>query len=48
MHIEELGRRAADLLIRHLEGEAPTRDTEIIVPVSLTMRESCGGKAISM
>lgn len=48
MHIEELGRKAADLLIRFLEGEPPARDSEIIVPVSLTIRESCGGKAISM
>jgi len=41
MPIVEMGRLAADLLIKRLEKEEPA-ETQVVLPVSLTVRESCG------
>jgi DNA-binding LacI/PurR family transcriptional regulator len=42
MPIEEMGELAARLLIERLEGHAPD-EMQPVLPVSLTIRQSCGG-----
>ncbi|MBC8066024.1 MAG: LacI family DNA-binding transcriptional regulator [Chlorobia bacterium] len=45
MDVETLGRKAAELLIGFLRGGEMPREPRIVVPVSLTIRESCGARA---
>lgn len=46
MAIETMGARAARLLIAQVEGQ-PTSERQPVLPVSLTIRESCGAARIS-
>ena len=43
----EMGRLAAELLLKRITGETREEQREFILPVEIVMRESCGPKKIS-
>ena len=44
----EMGRRATELLLARLSGEAPQECQEIVLPVEIIMRRSCGSTQPSL
>jgi len=43
---QEMGRRAAELIVQQIEGRAPRAFQRVIIPPHLVVRESCGGPTV--
>jgi LacI family transcriptional regulator len=43
---QEMGRRAAELIVQQIEGRAPRAFQRVIIPPHLVVRQSCGGPTI--
>src|SRR5438132_12158259 len=43
---QEMGTRAAELIVQQIEGRAPRAFQRVIIPPHLVVRQSCGGPTI--